>query len=277
MGKDVIDLAKRNRGTTTKKIEKWINEGRGQGEGVNYKPWLTIQDVPSKGVVSREKGWKSRRIHHLMSQLEYKYFLTLEWSDSVIDIREQYPLLPIERTLEIAEFLGIKHPTDPTTQEPIVMTTDFMITVKDSDGIEKVKARTIKPVSQLKKREIEKFAIEQMFYKEQNIDWAIVTDKDIPEAFIENMEFIYKEKHLDNYQGVDDELVKRIEPRLIQELINTDDSLYLTALNLDELLGLREGSCLVMIKHLIANKVWKTNMNEKVDSLKRFNFVKNEA
>lgn len=261
-------MAKRKRGTSKEKIEKWIKEGRGQGERENYKPWLKIQDVPSKGVVTRERGWKTDRIHHLMSQLEYKYFLTLEWSDQVIDIREQYPLLPQERTIEIADFLGIKHPTDPTTQEPIVMTTDFLIKVRDLEGFEKIKARTIKPASQLKKREIEKFAIEQKFYEEQNIEWAIVTDKDIPEAFIENMELIYKEKYLDNYPGIDHQLVRRIEPRIIEELSNTEDPLNLVALKLDELFGLREGSCLVVIKHLIANKKWEVDMFEKIDTLK---------
>ena len=31
------------------KIQKWIKEGRGQGFGNNYKPWLTIRDVSSEG------------------------------------------------------------------------------------------------------------------------------------------------------------------------------------------------------------------------------------
>ncbi len=46
-----------------------------------------------------------------------------------MDIREQFPLLPIEETIIIAEELGIKHPTDPNTGEPVVMTTDFLVTV----------------------------------------------------------------------------------------------------------------------------------------------------
>ena len=31
------------------KIQKWIKEGRGQGFGNSYKPWLTIRDVSSEG------------------------------------------------------------------------------------------------------------------------------------------------------------------------------------------------------------------------------------
>ncbi|MGP7816533.1 TnsA endonuclease N-terminal domain-containing protein [Niallia sp. 01092] len=53
----------------------------------------------------------------------------MEYSGFIVDIREQFPLLPIEETIIIAEELGIKHPTDPNTGEPVVMTTDFLVTV----------------------------------------------------------------------------------------------------------------------------------------------------
>jgi hypothetical protein len=66
-------------------------------------------------------------MHHLLSINEQFYFFNLEWSIIVIDIREQFPFLPLESTLEIANHLGIKHPTDPVTQLPIVMTTGFLI------------------------------------------------------------------------------------------------------------------------------------------------------
>lgn len=40
---------------TEKKIEKYIKEGRGEGELSNYKPWLTIQNVSSSGNNNRLK------------------------------------------------------------------------------------------------------------------------------------------------------------------------------------------------------------------------------
>ncbi len=36
-------------------IEQWIKQGRGTGIGVDYKPWLKIQDVSSKGRSTRLK------------------------------------------------------------------------------------------------------------------------------------------------------------------------------------------------------------------------------
>jgi hypothetical protein len=202
-------MAKRNRSSTFEKVEKWIREGRGKGEGINYKPWLTIRDVPSNGIVSRSKGWKTGRVHHLLSQLELHYLYTLEWSDEVSDIKEQYPLLPLERTLEIAESLGIKHPADPQTEDPIVMTTDFLITIDTTKGKE-IRARTIKPASILKGRTLEKFAIEQQFYAEQSIDWGVVPETGKPHEFIQNMEWLYNSKHLENIPGLDETMVNKV-------------------------------------------------------------------
>src|SRR5689334_20740718 len=119
-------MPRRNRQMTPEKISKWIAEGRGTGRGKNYKPWLTIHDVASRGARTRDKGLKTGRLHHLLSFLELYYFLILEWCPSVVDIREQYPLLPLEETLYIAKELGIKHPA-PYGQ-PIVLTIDFMVT-----------------------------------------------------------------------------------------------------------------------------------------------------
>lgn len=115
-------MSKRKRIT---QIEKWIKEGRGSGVGIDYKPWLKIQDVSSLGRSTRLKGIKTNRQHEFLSDLERNYFYLTEYSDEVIDIREQFPLLPLEETIVIADELGIKHPTDLKTGKPIVMTTDF--------------------------------------------------------------------------------------------------------------------------------------------------------
>jgi hypothetical protein len=95
--------------------------------------------------------------------MERNYFYILEYSDNVKDIREQFPLLPQEDTIDIADELGLRHPKNPETGEDIVMTTDFLITVSTSDGIKEV-ARTIKSKDDLlDKRIIEKFEIERVF------------------------------------------------------------------------------------------------------------------
>nr|WP_232900746.1 TnsA endonuclease N-terminal domain-containing protein [Lysinibacillus fusiformis] len=53
--------------------------------------------------------------------MERNYFYLTEYSDFVVDIREQFPLLPLEETIVIADELGLKHTTDPKTNEPVVL------------------------------------------------------------------------------------------------------------------------------------------------------------
>jgi hypothetical protein len=58
-------VGRSRRDWTQDKFERYIKEGRGQGSGSNYQPWIKIQDFPSKGRVSRPPGWKTNREHHL--------------------------------------------------------------------------------------------------------------------------------------------------------------------------------------------------------------------
>lgn len=54
-------MPKRQTGWTEAKISRYLKEGRGQGELALYKPWLTVQDVPSMGRVSVQRMENSAR------------------------------------------------------------------------------------------------------------------------------------------------------------------------------------------------------------------------
>ena len=86
--------------------QKWIKDGRGNGELASYKPWLTVRDLSSRGRSHRVYGHKTKRTHHLLSDLELAIFLILEWNPLIQDIREQFPLR-IEQTEEIADLTCI--------------------------------------------------------------------------------------------------------------------------------------------------------------------------
>lgn len=105
-----VDLQK-----VKEQIEKKVKAGYGQGVGSKYIPWLKVHQVPSRGRSSRIAGWKTRRDHHCLSDLETMYLFMLEWAPDITDVREQFPLLPIEETIQIAEELEIDHPREPST------------------------------------------------------------------------------------------------------------------------------------------------------------------
>lgn len=43
-----------------------LKDGRGQGYGKDYKPYIQASDnkAPSEGYLIREVGWRTGRIHH---------------------------------------------------------------------------------------------------------------------------------------------------------------------------------------------------------------------
>jgi hypothetical protein len=79
-------------GFTSQVMENRIAEGRGQGDGESYKPWLMTWDVPSLGRVNQIMGRTVKREYYLMSDLEECYFTILDSSENILDIKEQYPL-----------------------------------------------------------------------------------------------------------------------------------------------------------------------------------------
>lgn len=260
-------MAKRQRNNSSEeKIKKWIKEGRGQGEGADYIPWLKIQDIASKGYATRDKGWKTNRIHHFLSDLELKYLYTLEWSPFVEDIREQYPLLPLEKTLAIAEELGVEHPKEDGASGPYkVITSDFFIVLRTDKGLETC-VRTIKPENDIDNRELQKFEIEKRYFQDFGINnWKVVTDQDIPNDFIKNIEWLYDCKSINNRPNITETLIDSISPLLYKALNTEVTGLSTIALKYDDRLGLEKGSCLFIIKHLLANKVWETDMEKLIN------------
>ncbi|MCT4605729.1 MAG: TnsA endonuclease N-terminal domain-containing protein [Marinisporobacter sp.] len=261
-------MSKRKRYINREKIEKLIKEGRGQGIKEAYKPWLLIQDVPSTGRESRLVGIKINRQYDFLSDLEKNYFYISDFSDEVIDIREQFPLLPIEETILIADELGIKHPTDPRTNEYTVMTTDFLIT-KRVDGKNIDVARTIKPSEKLMdERVMEKFEIERRYWEKQGIGWSIATEKETNNAMAKNISYIYSYYHIDEIDSLkelDKDYIGDILVEYIRRVIDSKESIRSISSQFDKDLFLAAGTGISIFKHLLIRKIVKIDLSQPLD------------
>lgn len=256
-----------------------LKEGRGKGEGKKYKPWITIRDLSSQGRCTEILGWKTGRIHHLLSKLETKYFYQLEWADSIIDIREQYPLLDefdsYEEAMEIAKDIGIDYPIIPKNRTPNVMTTDFVLS-KNVNGINTIVARTVKYSKDLNNhRTLEKLEIERLFWERRGIDWKVVTEKQINDSLVFNVEYIHKCKTLIGYDYISTNLICEIEKALYYKSCTCSLSLAELTIENDRDYGLKTGTSLFIVKYLIANKLWSIDMTNKIDTAKQLTFKVN--
>jgi TnsA endonuclease N terminal/TnsA endonuclease C terminal len=258
-------VAKRARNFTASTIDKRLKEGRGLGRGANYVPWLFIHDVPSKGRTTRVKGQTTGRVHHLLSDLERDTFHIYDWSESIIDIREQYPLLPLEETQAIAEACnlrhpGIRHPTKPGVQIPTVMTTDFVITI--AEGLNRVdQARTVKYSHDLESlRTLEKLEIERIYWERRNIDWKIVTERQTSRVLAQNIQLLHKYTKIEDRLSLSTTMMHEIIAKLTSEVMRNTASLNDITLAFDRSHNLESGTCLTIVYHLLATRQWRIDM-----------------
>ncbi len=129
----------------------------------NYIPWILARVCKGDGTRHMIPDLYHRnRTIHLMSDLEKDVYYTLRSKENVLELFEQYPLLPLSKTEEICDKYNIVHPKHPKTKKEIILTTDFLVIIRDKDGIKKWKAYAVKPTSMMKNhRTREKLYIEK--------------------------------------------------------------------------------------------------------------------
>lgn len=170
--------------------EQALSQGVGLGQLQEYQPWIRVQDVPSYGNRFVIFGLKTMRKHHFMSSIESDFFYQAEFNESVTDIREQFPLLPLTLTERIANHIGVKHPTIKGIKDPAplhVMTTDFLLTMKNANGDIKYKAFAVKPDGIPSLRVAEKLEIEHQFWALHDIEFKIYTGSELNKNVSKNI------------------------------------------------------------------------------------------
>ncbi len=245
---------------TAKKLDRYTKEGRGQGIGKEYKPWIEVSDFASSGRVSRILGWKTNREHHLMSDGEKRLFYLSEWSDRVTDIREQFPLLDLELCFKIAEEMGVDYNKYSKGDAPHVLTSDFMLTVtREGNSIDE--ARTFKLSKDLNNlRTVTKLEIERRYYARKGISWKIVTEKELPKPLLKNIEWVHSAYKLEDKNEISKENLQELSVVLISRLKSVNSTVSKLADELDKEINIESGTSLFLFKHLVANKLISGDM-----------------
>jgi len=251
-------MAKHRRVWNSATYNQYVREGRGQGVGADYKPWIMVQDFASKGMVSRVAGTTTNRIHHLMSNLEMLLFYLLDWSDDVTDIREQYPLSDLPAAISIAERGHIRYPYDPISGFPYVMTSDFYI-----ETLEGACILSVKPSSELSKPRVrEKLEIERRYWTGRGASWRIVTEHEINRTKATNIEWLAQAKDLGVF-GLSEAAQSACVEYFLANYINSRLSLSHLLTDVERTFDLVVGMGLNIYKHLVYWKRIAFNAGEK--------------
>lgn len=244
-------------------VKRRIAEGRGQGEGRHYKPWIQIgrREFSSRGRSHICPKGKCEREHYVLSDLEKLVWLVLEWSAVVVDVREQFPLFPREVCWRLARDLGISHPYDTSSGTPRILTTDFLCSLADPGR--SLLAVCVKYESDLAAMDAGAFArleLERRFWEHFGVPWRLVTDRDVPHPMVENLEWLI------DCQTLPSRLFKLTDT--FRERLTTIGTVHdtLQSVSSQAALGLdlTEGDALSMMCHLIWHREVTVNLDEKL-------------
>lgn len=195
-----------------KTVERLLAEGRGQGEGASYRPWIEVRDVSSKGRRHLVTGTRFGRDIHLLSDIEFRLFLLLDWAENVVDLREQYPL-DLELSCLAAKELGIKHPSYPGTQDLAVMTVDFLVTTTEPAAGRYVAFNAKADSEADDERSMEKLEIQRTVLAAMQVEHVIVFGSMLPRQKTTNLEWlrgaILKPGELEMWPGYFIEMAQR--------------------------------------------------------------------
>jgi len=253
-------MARKNYAITESVIHNFIAQGRGQGVGARYKPWLTIRDVPSRGRSHRTFGILTKRVHHTLSDGEQKVLLALEADPNTLDIREQFPLQRLD-TFQIALDLHCR-PAITLDGTPYVMSIDFLVTQRV--GYETVtRPLTFKySCDQLTHREQELLCIAEVYWWRRGLTLEKINESFYDEDVVRKWASIRTFYDLAHTVGVDYHLTNLVATDLGWAMA---DRPYLSLNNYCRAAAVRlctSSQCVFdVVRHLLARRVLTTDLS----------------
>jgi len=234
---------------TSAQISKKIKSKHGQGSGREYCPWLKIQDIKSNGRSHRVYSHKTKRIHHLASDLELSFFLMFDWSGFVTDIRERFPFDPVVAQ-DIAKEANLTYPVQGG--DPQILYSDFLVDAKFGSKNEQI-AINVRPSSSLVKKEvISRLELERRYWISKGIRLFVATEKEVDAIVLKNIEKLAPHvNHMENMKetlsqvSIFREQLEKYPNTPVVELCKSIDQAYELAL----------GESLSQFKVLLANRV----------------------
>ncbi|WP_375377955.1 TnsA endonuclease C-terminal domain-containing protein [Paenibacillus sp. MZ04-78.2] len=88
-----------------------------------------------------------------------------------------------------------------------------------------------------------------------------MTDEDISYNLVKNVAWVHSARTLTGMGHLNESIIAALEPELFEALRNRTRPCSKSATVCDVKFGLPVGTCLFIVRHLIANKLWLVDMN----------------
>lgn len=167
-----------------------------------------INDFSSLGRVARMYSKKTQRIHHLLSDLQFRTFLLLEWEEKVINIIENYRLVDVELVID-GEILEL-YKKMKKINELNILTCSFMITVINDKGKQVNIALLVKHERNINRNLTSmRMQILDSYFRAKEIPFQVIKENQICKMSCNNILWIKEGEKINNEQKVfcDEDLI----------------------------------------------------------------------
>ncbi|MFC0212124.1 TnsA endonuclease C-terminal domain-containing protein [Paenibacillus chartarius] len=256
-------MARRSQQWKDSTLKRFLDEGRGQGEE-DFKPWLKVSDISSKGRVTRLYSKKLNRTIHLLTDSQTRYFYLLEFDDRVVSVKEQFPLLSIADIMDQLDESLVKRLKN-RDGTPHVLVTTFLITAKDENGQLRTYARSIKDRNELEKKDtLERLEIQRRFFESQKIDWAVVTSEEIPHQRSRNIEWVLPALYIED-AGLTEQEAQYYSTYIIEAFRSTKEPVRGLLDAFEREMKQEKGLGVFLFRYLIASKQIEINLDQEIN------------
>jgi len=243
-------------------IENWkkVNE-----KSPYYFSFLKTQDIKSYGSKSRTPSHEViGQDLNLLSANERLFYYQLLFDNKITWVKEQYPLLELERVMLMAKKLNIRYPTYPSSASvEVVMTSDFycgnIFGKENVYSIKDVRAFAPDVTERKKKNLIDKEKIQRAFWETQEVKYHLILSSSIKNTFTQNLEMLAPSIHLD----LQDEIILDRWASSFKSNLNADSNIRLSQLLTDvsNQTGIPYQDSISLFHYCLWHKHIKANLN----------------
>ena len=200
-----------------KSVQKRIAEGRCQGIGADYVPFVTAEEARSIGTAAMIPDPIEGRDVHMLSTVETMLYWYVRWDKNVLHIREQY-LMNMDLVNDIRYELGLGLTYSYYTTDLLVDYKDGTQTafsVKWSEDVfdensPQYRGRRKKYVSLINRQNIE-----HVYWDRMGADFRIVTREMFDRKYVSNIAFVMGYYNSDYVVNTHQKLLYLIAHRII--------------------------------------------------------------
>jgi TnsA endonuclease-like protein len=123
------------------------------------------------------------------------------------------------------------------------------------------------------KAALEKLEIERRYWQARHVDWGIVTEQQTPVALAQNVKWVHPFFRQTDLYPIDPQTIRRIASDITWQVCHSNLPLRDLARSCDKRLSLPQGQVLKVVRHLLANRIWKTDMEKLIRPCKKLSLL----